>query len=92
MKCPYCDNGVSRYSAPGFRWPCTICDGTGEITPDEMLDKHTKQKTNEAWFGELSTEEKAKVIVDLGRKQRFPRDVEVEFCEQWLKEGHTIEE
>lgn len=44
MKCPYCDDGVSRYSNPGFRWPCTICDGTGEIMPDERLDKHTKEK------------------------------------------------
>lgn len=56
---------------------CPVCDGTGEIL-----------QTNEEWFATLSTEEKAKVIVDLGREQRFPKDVEVGICEQWLKEVH----
>ena len=45
-------------------------------------------QTNEEWLNGLSTIEKAKVIVNLGREQRFPKDVEVEICEQWLREVH----
>lgn len=47
MKCPYCDNGVSRYSAPGFRWPCTVCDGTGEL-PDDYDTLQTKSQGDES--------------------------------------------
>lgn len=47
-----------------------------------------KEITNEDYLFSLPTEEKAKVIVNLGREQRFPKDVEVEICEQWLKEIH----
>ena len=52
MKCPYCDDGVSRYSAPGFRWPCTICEGTGKVL------------SNEEWLNNLPTEEKARWLYD----------------------------
>lgn len=43
MKCPYCNNGVSWYSEPGFNWPCTICDGTGEL-PDDYEPAQTKSQ------------------------------------------------
>lgn len=85
MKCPYCDNGVSRYSAPGFRWPCTICNGTGEIV------------TNEEYFCKLPTEVKARVLVGMCNS-RNPRkgmiseeqnQKEIEDMVTWLKEVHT---
>lgn len=82
MKCPICDGtGIEKIydkrTNAYLHIPCATCHGTGHIN-----------QTNEEWFCQLPTEEKAKVIVDLGRKQRFPKDVEVEFCEQWLKEEH----
>lgn len=92
MKCKYCNGTgyVKTISVGGV--PCSACNGTGEYKPfdtDVELDKlYPPEQTNEEWFCQLPTEEKAKVIVDLGRKQRFPKDVEVEFCEQWLKEEH----
>ena len=86
MKCKAC-NGTGVLVAPiyendeiGFvdkTYQCYCCRGSGVI-----------KQTNEEWFCQLPTEEKAKVIVDLGREQHFPKDVEVEFCEQWLKEEH----
>ena len=47
MKCPYCNNGVSWYSAPGFHWPCTICDGTGEL-PDDYDTSHIKSQDDKS--------------------------------------------
>ena len=56
---------------------------------EDFWDKKRKEPmTNEEWLNGLSTIEKAKVIVNLGREQRFPKDVEVEICEQWLREEH----
>jgi len=43
MKCPYCNNGISYYSHPGFRWPCTICDGTGEMNEKEKTETQNKK-------------------------------------------------
>lgn len=88
MKCKAC-NGKGKIKAIDFTKPdwkdtekvCPICYGSGVV-----------KQTNEEWINGLSTIEKAKVIVDLGRKQRFPKDVEVEFCEQWLKEEHRESE
>lgn len=50
MKCPYCDDGVSRYSHYGFRYPCTICDGTG-VLPDEKQNEEKEQKPKDAERG-----------------------------------------
>lgn len=84
MKCKAC-NGTGKIKAIDFAkqgWKdtekvCPICCGNGVM-----------KQTNEEWFNGLSTIEKAKVIVHRGREQRFPKDVEVEICEQWLREEH----
>lgn len=55
---------------------------------EKILEEKRKNQTNEKWFCKLPTEEKAKVIVDLGRKQRFSKDIEIKICKQWLKEVH----
>lgn len=81
MKCPYCEDGVSRYSAPGFHWPCTICEGTGNVL------------SNEEWLNTLPTEEKAKALYDLycNTQREFQHsEVEVNFkwFKKWLREIH----
>ena len=78
MKCPYCNNGVSSYSIPGFHWPCTICGGTGEV------------QTNEEWFDSLSTSEKAKLFAKLDSKPTYTRELSESEWEQWLKEIHIV--
>ena len=66
------------------------------VTKQEYEDYWNKKRkepmTNEEWLNGLSTIEKAKVIVNLGREQRFPKDVEVEICEQWLRKEHRESE
>jgi len=54
MKCPYCNNGVSYYSAPNYRYPCTVCDGSGEIKP-----------TNQEYIQNCSSEELAEIVYSL---------------------------
>jgi len=78
MKCPYCNNGVSIYSIPGFCWPCTICNGTGEV------------QTNEEWFDSLPTIEKAKLLTRLDNKPSFIRKLNETEWEEWLKEIHNV--
>jgi len=79
MKCPYCDNGRSRYSYGLLhRMPCTICDGTGEV------------QTNEEWFNSLPTNEKAKLFARLDSKPTYTRALTESEWEQWLKEIHIV--
>ena len=46
ITCPYCNKGVSYYSHPGFRWPCTICDGKGFIKKEEKDGNKEKSKNS----------------------------------------------
>lgn len=78
MKCSRCSGtGKSKY---GYNQPCNHCDGTGIIEPF----------TNEEWFCDLSTEEKAKAIVCLAvnafHKQK--KETDVDKIKQWLQEEH----
>jgi len=78
MKCSTCrGTGKSKY---GYNQPCTHCDGTGIIEP----------LTNEEWFCQLTTEEKAKAIVCLAvnafHKQK--KETDVDKIKQWLQEEH----
>ena len=88
MKCYKC-NGTGYYDIDN---ECPVCDGTGEYEPfdlDVELDKmDSEPQTNEEWFCQLSTEEKAKVL----RRKTHGNDEENERIEQgwvnWLKAKH----
>ena len=61
MKCKFCDgSGKDYWCLNGVPYPCPICNGTGEIKD--------KPQTNEEWFCQLSTEEKAKWMFRLTYK------------------------
>ena len=87
MKCPYCNNGISRYTHDGFKWPCTVCDGKGEI-----------KMTNEEWLCSLSTEEKAEFMsnncghaIDLWIHTQFysaRKQCDKQRWVEWMKEEH----
>lgn len=69
MKCKICGGtGTSNTCVNGTFKPCSFCDGTGEYEPfdlDVELDKlYPTEQTNEEWFCNLPTEEKAKWIAD----------------------------
>ena len=53
---------------------CDRCNGSGEVSEVDM--------TNEEWFCNLSTEEKAKVIVNIHNLANIKQ------IEWWLKEIH----
>ena len=82
MKCPYCNDGVSRYSAPGFRWPCTICDGTGEVL------------SNEEWIRICPTHELIRILMSVAEGGAMRKASARDFYEEaqrwdlWLKEVH----
>ena len=69
MKCKVCGGtGTSNTCVNGIFKPCTFCDGTGEYEPfdaDIELDKlDSEPQTNEEWFCQLPTEEKARWLYD----------------------------
>ena len=80
MKCPKC-NG-QRYKAPDV--PCGRCDGKGVVEP----------LTNEEWFCDLSTEEKADKLTDFSfwLVPTLPSEDKREQIRkkllEWLKEIH----
>ena len=80
MKCPKC-NG-QRYQAPDV--PCGRCDGKGVVEP----------LTNEEWFCDLSTEEKADKLTDFSfwLVPTLPSEDKREQIRkkllEWLKEKH----
>ena len=104
MKCKFCDgSGKDYWCLNGVPYPCPVCNGTGEVqvTGDSVTDvcdkcggtgKITKKDsvTNEEWFCDLSTEEKAKAIVCLAvnafHKQK--KETDVDKIKQWLQEEH----
>ncbi len=56
MKCQFCDGRGAVQIAPNVKGlkRCPVCGGSGEVSQIEQ--------TNEEWFCQLSTEEKAKFI------------------------------
>ena len=75
-----------EYTGEWEQHECEACGGTGEI-----------EQTNEEWFCQLSTEEKAKALLNLHEKirQRMRTDIGGEnsfykgaYYREWLKEIH----
>ena len=98
MKCPVCDGtGTSNTCVNGTFKPCTFCDGTGEYEPfdaDVELDKlYPTEQTNEEWFCQLPTEEKAKWLEE---KMTWAAQEQGTFTAKgwakWLKQPHTDKE
>ena len=83
MKCPECDGYKNFISLAGTPFevvrPCKRCNGTGEI-----------KVTNEEWFCQLPTEEKAKWLEE---KMTWAAQEQGTFTakgwEMWLKQPHT---
>lgn len=97
MKCKYCGGtGTSNTCVNGTFKPCTFCDGTGEYEPfdaDVELDKlYPPEQTNEEWFCQLPTGEKAKVIIQKTTELRLERKWSKRYIEEWLKQPHTNKE
>lgn len=85
MKCPNCggkgywqedmpNKFMGRFKQTKF-WECSVCHGSGEI----------KEITNEEWFTSLSTEEKAKRIINIAVNS----DCDYRTIVEWLKQPHT---
>ncbi len=72
MKCDMC-NGTG-YSDLYMENECPVCNGTGEI-----------EQTNEEWFCNLDTEDKAREISDMTAQGYWSE----ELVEKWLKEVHN---
>ena len=93
MKCYKC-NGTGYYDIDN---ECPVCDGTGEYEPfdaDVELDKlYPAKQTNEEWFCQLPTEEKAKWLEN---KMTWAAQEQGTFTakgwELWLKQPHTEKE
>ena len=74
MKCKVCGGtGVIQGQAPGLVSCCPACDGKGFI-----------ELTNEEWFCNLSTEEKATFLAK-NKMLNFDYQMWIE----WLKEKHN---
>jgi hypothetical protein len=79
MKCKYCNGtGTTNWCVNGTFVDCPYCGGTGEI-----------KVTNEEWFCQLPTEEKATWLED---KMTWAAQEQGTFTakglEKWLKEIH----
>ena len=73
MKCPVCDGkGYFPISDIAAK-VCPQCNGTGEI-----------EQTNEKWFCQLPTEEKAKRIINIAVNS----NCDYETIVKWLKKPH----
>ena len=76
MKCYECNGtGKNKY---GYNQPCTNCYGKGFVEP----------LTNEEWFTRLSTEEKAKRIINIAVNS----DCDYRTIVGWLKQPHNAKE
>ena len=73
---------------------CDVCGGGGEIITNAELIKPTREKTNEEWFANLTTEEKAKFIQSkfymAGYKDGFNESEPISSKDvlNWLKAVH----
>lgn len=78
MKCKKCHGRGKTTEYDGLRkfwcdYKCEVCNGTGFV-----------DMTNEEWFCQLSTEEKAKIMI------RLVNNLEKrELIAEWLKEKHN---
>ena len=89
MKCYKC-NGTGYYDIDN---ECPFCDGTGEYEPfeaDVELDKlYPTEQTNEEWFCQLPTAEKAKWLEE---KMTWAAQEQGTFTAKgwvkWLKQPH----
>ena len=67
---------------------CPICGGTGDTT-------NNIPPTNEQWFCTLSTEEKAKVMVEVSTRDSLITKIYYEYLlkeiTEWLKQPHRNE-
>lgn len=61
MKCKYCNGTGEHINDANRMTTCEFCGGTGVIKP----------LTNEEWFCQLSTEEKAKVLYNFFMARTF---------------------
>ena len=99
MKCKFCDgSGKDYWELNGVPYPCPVCNGTGEhindanrMTTCEFCGGTgvTEPLTNEEWFCQLSTEEKAKFLAAQqlhGGTIASRSDVD---WEVWLEEKHN---
>ena len=83
MKCTNCDGRGAVQIAPNVKGlkRCPVCDGSGEVSQIEQ--------TNEEWFCQLPTEEKAKWLEN---KMTWAAQEQGTFTakgwEKWLKEIH----
>ncbi len=81
MICPKCDGtgkaeiGVGAFTIHGA--DCDQCNGKGIVEP----------MTNEEWFCSLSTEEKAKRIINIAVNS----DCDYKTIVEWLKQPHREE-
>ena len=68
---------------------CPICDGTGEVENYHKIDfdEPTEPMTNEEWFCGLTTEEKAKRIINIAVNS----DCDYRTIVEWLKQPHTTD-
>jgi len=85
-RCPNC-NGKGFYSVDWQKVRCEVCHGSGK-----------KPITNEEWFCQLTTEEKAKwlsrhsqFMYECGEKQTIPKTMYEEDWEMWLTQPHREE-
>lgn len=103
MKCKVCGGtGTSNTCVNGTFKPCTFCDGTGEYEPfdaDIELDKlYPTEQTNEEWFCQLPTGEKAHFLsVECARAMceqqlKITNRNGVDYWKMWLKQPHTNKE
>ena len=102
MKCKVCGGtGTSNTCVNGTFKPCSFCDGTGEYEPfdaDVELDKlYPAKQTNEEWFCQLPTEEKAHFLsVECARAMceqqlKITNRNTVDYWKMWLKQPHSEE-
>ena len=84
MKCKHCD-GAGFYGNGASQFKCVYCNGTGEV------------QTNEEWFCQLSTDEKAEKFVMLCenaflaesyRNKRWKDYQDIDYWKAWLKQPH----
>ena len=93
MKCTQCNGFGYIDNLEGDGLICPKCNGTGECEPfdtDIELDKlYPTEQTNEEWFCELPTEEKAKWLEN---KMTWAAQEQGTFTvkgwEMWLKQPH----
>lgn len=104
MKCTQCNGFGFIDNLEGDGLICPKCNGTGEYKPfdtDVELDKlYPTIQTNEEWFCQLPTEEKAEWLIEFAIRF-IPCELTVlsekiktykNNILEWLKEAHESEE